>query len=128
MDSLTLSAGQPRLTLSLPDSLTPDKDVLLLTITDVRNPDHRPVSLDVALEAPGDTAPLSVGAVALFPVDQGGTFALRLPAAARELLLGPRSRASQARVIVTLSPDPRDQAADRRALTVAGLRWSATGR
>jgi hypothetical protein len=65
------------------------------------------------------TAPL--GSIALFPVDQGGTFSFRIPAAGRELLASVRSDPID--LVVTLTAEPPPANAAPAAVSVDELRW-----
>jgi hypothetical protein len=65
---------------------------------------------------------VQLGSVALFPVDQGGTFSLRLPPDARVMLVRPRTTQLQLQVTILTEPQP-DRDATEPAVVVDQFRW-----
>ena len=123
-DTLTVSGTQPRDSLRIARGAAAEADVLLFTVADVVNPDRRGVDIAVALQDPDRTSePVPLGHVALFPVDRGGTFSLRLTPAALELV---RTTEDSLHMLVTLGRDPDATGSDRRSLRITNVRWSRT--
>jgi hypothetical protein len=122
--TLIVSGAQTHDTLRIERSAAAEADVVLLTVVDVVNPDRRGIDIEVAIQGPDSAIQrVPLGSIALFPVDQGGTFSLRLPPAALHLL---RTGDGPVNLLVTLAPDPEAGLTDRRSLRITEVRWSRT--
>jgi hypothetical protein len=125
-DSLRLSADQPWSALSLPAHALAEAQLVYFTIGEVRNPDGQPLGVQAALRMADRTE--AVGAVALFPVDQGGRFTLRLPPVARQLIARSVAESEGLELLVTMAPERAPALPDRRALLITDLEWASAPR
>jgi hypothetical protein len=121
-DSLTLSDRLPRVRIALAKLGAVEADVLTLQVAAVRNPNQRPVDMAVSLSA-GREKPETreIGRFSLFPPDRPGTFTLRVPPPAQELLaMGDEARF----LVIELLPDSRGRTAGEREVRLGEISWS----
>jgi hypothetical protein len=125
-ETMRLSAALPSATIQVPVDLE-RPDALTFTVSEVRNPAGSAIRITVSLRMQDDTTrSVHLGAVALFPVDQGGTFSLRLPPEASELLARPRRTPVQLQVTLVAEPPPPNGATEP-ALVIGQFKWLRTG-
>jgi hypothetical protein len=120
-DSILLSAKANSQTVPIPTADVADVEVLQLTVAVVRNPERSAVGLDLSVQA-GSGRAVPIGSIALFPVDRGGTFSIRVPEKARELIAAAASEQREVQLLIELTPDLRD-IVDRRAIALGAIRW-----
>jgi hypothetical protein len=120
-DSILLSAKGNAQSVPIPTADVAGAEVLQLTVAVVRNPDRSAVQLNLSVKAGARNA-VPIGSIALFPVDRGGTFSIRVPEKARELIAAAASERREVQLLIELTPDPRD-IVDRRAIRLAAIRW-----
>lgn len=121
-DTLTLYADSPRASIPIDAGDVADAELLLVTVAEVVNPDRREIAISVSLEDRADErlgTGVTIGAIALFPVDQGGTFSLRLPSAAATAI----RRGGTLRLVLSLVEAPDAGIPDRRSLRITEVRW-----
>jgi hypothetical protein len=122
-DTVTLSAANPeaRLPLSLA-SLVSNASVLTFSVLAVDNPKKLPVEIAVGLGGGGAEATREIGRIALFPPDQPGRFALRIPPEIRKLLA---QRTAQTYSLVISLVHDQARGVDGRQVTIGMITWSA---
>lgn len=128
-DTVTLTAAQPRARLAFAPAAAAGSDVLVFTVADVRNPDGLSIGVEAGLrpaDAAVDEASFPIGRIALFPVDRGGTFTLRVPPAVAALVARAQAAGTSLQLELILTGDTT-AGEDRRALVVHGIRWTRTG-
>ncbi|HUE84899.1 MAG TPA: hypothetical protein VMO26_02370 [Vicinamibacterales bacterium] len=128
-DSVTLTAAQPRTRLDIEPAAIAGSDVFVFTVADVRNPDGLSIGVEAGLrpaDAAADDASVLIGRIALFPVDRGGTFTLRVPHAVAALVA--RAQAAGTPLQLELMLVGNTVAGENhRSLAVHGIRWTRTG-
>jgi hypothetical protein len=126
-ETVTLSTAQPAVILPVSADVEV-ADVLSFTVDNVRNDGNRAIRISASLALAADTARTVVlGSVALFPVNQGGTFALRVPPEAREML-GDAAPAD-VRLVLTLTAEPSPPPGeDVPGVSIREIGWSRQGR
>jgi hypothetical protein len=125
-DSVTLTATQPRARLAVDAAAVAGGDVLVFTVSDVRNPDGRSIDVEALLRPAGEETSVPIGRIALFPVDRGGTFTLRVPPAAAAVVERARAEGAALQLELALAGDA-GTGEDRRALVVHGIHWRRAG-
>lgn len=115
-DSVTLTEARPAGNVTL-DAALLESPALRYDVVDVRNPDRRELSIAVALRMPGSGEVRPLGAVSLFPPDQGGTFTLRLPDELRR-----EAADADANPVIVFRMEPTAAAGATRSVTITGLR------
>jgi hypothetical protein len=126
-ENVTLSTAQPAVVLPVTADVEV-ADVLSFTVANVRNDGNRAIRISASLALASDTARTAVlGSVALFPVNQGGTFALRVPSEAREMLGD--AAPSDVRLVLTLTAEPTPPpGGDVPGVSIREIGWSRQGR
>lgn len=122
-DTLTLDADNPRGSIPIDPGEAAGAELLLMRVADVVNPDRQEIAISASLEDPTAEPPgseIKIGAVALFPVDQGGTFSLRLSSAAVEAL----HRGVALRLVLTLLETPETPGRRSVRIRIADVEWS----
>lgn len=118
--TVTLSAAEPRAVLPVTVDLQ-DVNVLGFAVANVRNTEGSAIRIAAHLEDATRNVPL--GSVALFPVDQGGTFALRVPTEARDLVAG--TPPAGVGLVLTLTAEPAPPAGETEpSVRIDQIRWS----
>lgn len=124
---VTLSTAQPAVILPVSADVAV-ADVLGFTVDNVRNDGNRAIRISASLALAADTARTVVlGSVALFPVNQGGTFALRVPPEAGEMLGD--AAPSDVRLVLTITAEPTPPpGGDVPTVSIREIGWSRQGR
>ena len=124
---VTLSTAQPSAVLPVAADVKV-ADVLNFTVDNVRNDGNRAIRISASLALASDTSRTVVlGSVALFPVNQGGTFALRVPPEAREMLGD--AAAADVRLVLTLTAEPSPPTGgDVPGVSIREIGWSRQSR
>ena len=123
-DTVILSAARPEARLPLSAmNLASNVSVLTFSVLSVQNPKKLPLEIALGFDDGSKREIRDIGQIALFPPDQPGRFALRIPAEIQKLLAG--RTAEPYFLVISLVAEPVG-GGDGRRVSVGNISWSAT--